>query len=166
MAYSGCTFTLLIPFVTREKGGFVMGTADERRRKVVVCTNTEDGASIRGLCDALEVERGCTVIVTDTEELREHCGKSEGADAVLLDDVNPAECPDAKKLVRMLLSLRPPIMSIVILVGEEDWDHVSEVVAGIAGAEGRIAIHCHSDSLDKYLDFLAGKLQFEEMVAD
>lgn len=142
-----------------------MGTTGERQRKVIVCTNTRDSASIRRLCHALQVDRKCAVVVTNTEELPEHCSQGEGVDAVLLDDVNPLECPDANRLVRMLLSLRPPLMSIVILVGEKDWGNVSEVVKRITGASGRVFIHCHNEPLDKYFDHLAGMLQSEEMGA-
>ncbi len=139
-----------------------MNSTEERQRKVILCTNTKDSDAIRELSDALVVDRGCAVVVTNTEELVEHCSKGEGVDAVLLDDVNPSECPDAKMLVKMLLRIRPPLRSIVILVGGKDWDDVSGAVADIDGGPGRVSIHCHNDPLERFFDSLAGKLRIGE----
>lgn len=141
-----------------------MNGEEERRRKVLIVSNTGDDNTRRYLTHALEVVRGCCVVSTTADELFDDAGAIDGIDAVLFDDVNPAECPRARKLVTTLLRLHPPIKSLAILVGEEDWDNVAEVIRHVAMSDGRVYVHLHREPLEECLDWLAGMVMADQVM--
>lgn len=125
-------------------------------RKVLVVSNTGDSEARRFFAHALEVERSCRVVSTTADELFDDRGVLEGTDAVLFDDVDPAICTRARSTITTLIRVQPPIRAIVVLVGDEDYDHVNEMVGKMGMPRGRVCVHLHSRSMEKCLDFLAG----------
>jgi len=142
-----------------------MNGEEEKRRKVLIVSNTGDDTARRLLTHALGVERGCDVVNTTADELFDDAGAIDRVDAVLFDDVNPAECPKARGLVVTLLRLHPPIKSLAILVGEEDWDHVTEAIRHVAMCDGRVYVHPLREPLEECLDFLAGLVMADQAMS-
>lgn len=142
-----------------------MNRDEERRRKVLVVSNTDNDDARRYLTHALGVERGCDVVSTTADEVFDDPGAIEAIDAVLFDDVNPAECPRARKLVVELLRLHPSIKALAILVGEKDWDDVTGVIRRVATSTGRVYLHRHGEPLEECLDFLAGLVTADQVMS-
>ena len=142
-----------------------MNGDEERRRKILIVSNTENDDARRYLTHALGVERGCGVVSTTADEVFDDPGVIEEVDAVLFDDVNPAECPRARKLVVELLRLHPSIKSLAILVGEKDWDDVTGAIRQVVTSTGRVYLHRHSESLEECLDFFARMVTADQVMS-
>lgn len=142
-----------------------MNGEEERRRKVLIVSNMSNDSARRFLAHALEVERGCHVASTTADELFDDASAIDGVDAVLFDDVNPTECPRARKLLVTLLRLHPPIKSLVVLVGEEDWDNVAEAIRHVAMCDGRVYVHPFREPLEECLNFLAGMVVADQAMS-
>ncbi len=142
-----------------------MSGEEKKRRKVLIVSNTGNDSARRFLAHALEVERGCHAVSTTADELFDDAGAIDRVDAVLFDDVNPAECPRARKLLVTLLRLHPPIKSLVVLVGEEDWDNVAEAIRHVAMCDGRVYVHPLKEPLGECLDFLAGRVMADQAMS-
>lgn len=142
-----------------------MNGKEEKRRKILIVSNTRNDNARRFLAHALGVERGCCVVNTTADEVFDDISAIEEIDAVLFDDVNPAECPKARKLVVTLLRLHPSIKSLAILVGEEDWDNIAEAIRHVAMSAGRVYVHRHGESLEECLDWLAGTVMADQVMS-
>jgi len=125
---------------------------------VLVVTNTSCSEVIASWHDELR-RRGCDVQATNKIDCLECCG-NERLRAVLLDDVEPAGCREGEQLLMVLVSIHPLLRIVLLATGDEG--EIERLKAGLRGHE-RVVIHPHGQLMETCFDYLAGKLQGEQI---